>query len=98
MVVYIAGKMHGLPDCGRAKFDEAASTLREKGYVVLNPAELPTGLAPDKYMPICLAMIDAADAIYTLDNWLDSKGAQIEVRYARYQGKAFIGQLSGGGE
>lgn len=89
-VVYIAGKMNGLPDKGRAKFAEAAEKLRGLGFVVLNPAELPEGLAPDKYMPICLAMIDAADAVCKLDNWHDSPGANIEVRYAQYQGKSFL--------
>lgn len=91
-VVYIAGKMTGLPDLGRAKFSVAAKALREKGFPVLNPAELPDGMPGNRYMPICLAMIDAADTVYALNNWKDSPGARIEVNYAGYQGKNIVFQ------
>lgn len=90
MIVYIAGKMTGLPDKGRAKFAAAAKTLRDKGHIVLNPADLPVGMPSGSYMPICLAMVGVADAVYALENWLDSNGARVEVQYARYQGKAVI--------
>lgn len=90
MVVYIAGKMSGLPDLGRGHFNEAAKRLRERGHVVLNPADLPVGMPGDKYMPICLAMVGVADAVYALDNWDMSDGAFLEVHYARYQGKMLM--------
>lgn len=92
MTIYIAGKMAGLPDKGRAKFASAAERLREKGHIVLNPVELPDGMPGSSYMPICLAMVGVADAVYALDNWKDSRGAWIEVRYARYQGKNIVFQ------
>lgn len=91
-VVYIAGKMSNLPDLGRAKFAEAAKELREYGFSVLNPAELPDGMPVIRYMPICLAMVDAADTVYALNNWKDSNGARIEINYARYQGKNLVFQ------
>jgi len=87
MIVYIAGKMTGLEDLGRAAFRKAQRELEKAGHVVLNPAVLPDGLAPDAYMPICMAMLNAAEAIYLLDNWEDSQGAQIEEAYAKYQHK-----------
>lgn len=87
MVLYIAGKMSNLPDLGKERFRAAAERLRAKGYVVLNPAELPDGMPVVRYMPICLAMLQAADAIYLLGNWKDSTGARLELQYARYQGK-----------
>lgn len=87
MVIYIAGKMKGLPDLGREKFDAAAKKLRDEGHIVLNPAELPVGMPSDRYMPICLEMVKQADAVYALDNWKYSTGAKIEVQFARYQGK-----------
>ena len=90
MIVYIAGKMTGLPDKGRAKFAAAAKTLRDKGHIVLNPADLPVGMPGGNYMPICLAMVGVADAVYALDNWMQSDGATLEVRYAKYQGKAIL--------
>ena len=61
MIIYIAGKMRGLPDLGKAEFDAAAERLREEGHIVLNPAGLPVGMPIDRYMPICLAMVNAAD-------------------------------------
>lgn len=87
MILYIAGKMTGLPDKGRAKFAAAAERLRDNGHIVLNPAELPEGMPSDRYMPICLAMVAAADAVYALDNYMQSDGAQVEIGYAKYQGK-----------
>ena len=90
MTIYIAGKMTGLPDLGRERFRAAAERLREEGYTVLNPAELPDGMPGDRYMPICLAMVNAADAVYALDNWKESPGATIEIRYAQYQGKPIM--------
>lgn len=86
-VVYISGKMTGLPDLGRSAFAEAEKLLEEQGYIVLNPAVLPDGLAKEAYMPICLAMLQAADWIYMLPGWEDSEGAKIELAYARYQHK-----------
>ena len=91
-VVYIAGKMSNLPDLGRAKFAAAAKEMRDKGFSVLNPAELPDGMPVTRYMPICLAMVQSADTVYMLDNWKDSNGARIELQYARYQGKNIVFQ------
>lgn len=87
MIVYIAGRMAGLPDWGKGHFQDAADRLRSRGDIVLNPAELPDGLSPESYMPICLAMLEAADAVYMLSGWESSAGAQIEHRYVVYQKK-----------
>lgn len=83
--VYIAGKMTGLPDKGRAAFAEAEDLLSKLGFVVLNPSCLPDGLPGNKYMPICMSMIDAADNLVLLDGWEDSPGAKLEKAYAEYQ-------------
>lgn len=91
-VVYIAGQMANLPDLGKAKFSAAAKELRDRLFSVLNPAELPDGMPVDRYMPICLAMVQAADTVYVLNNWKNSNGARIEVQYARYQGKNLVFQ------
>ena len=87
MRIYISGKMTGLPDWGRTLFNETAEALTRDGHTVLNPAILPVGLVKSDYMPMCLHMIDAADALYMLDNWQQSPGAQLEHDYALYQGK-----------
>ena len=90
MIVYIAGPMTGLEDNNKPAFWEAEDVLGRLGYKCLNPASLPDGLDAEKYMPICLAMLDAADAVALLDGWERSKGAAIEEAYARYQGKRVV--------
>lgn len=87
MIVYIAGKMTGLPRKGREAFRAAEARLKAQGHVVLNPAVLPDGLPQGAYMPICLAMLQQADAIYLLENYEDSPGAQLEFEFAWYQKK-----------
>ncbi len=87
MIIYIAGKMTGLEDYGREHFARAERDLRAEGHTVLNPACLPDDLPRAAYIPICLAMIDAAEAIYLLDNWPASRGACLEKAYAEYRGK-----------
>lgn len=86
-VVYIAGPMTGIKLLNRQLFDNAEKTIRNIGYVVLNPAHLPVGMSKDKYMPICLSMIDAADIVCMLPGHEKSNGASIELAYAKYQNK-----------
>lgn len=85
-VIYIAGPMKNVPDY-QNNFDAAESYLQWKGWTVINPACLPEGLRPEGYMPICMAMLGAADAIVMLKGYERSEGAEIELAYARYQGK-----------
>lgn len=89
MKVYIAGKVRGLKDY-KKYFKEAQDKLEAEGHVVLNPAELPEGLDGKDYMPICLSMLEVADAIYMLPNWIDSEGSAIEFAYAKCQGKIIL--------
>ena len=90
MIVYLAGKMYGLPDRGKKQFDEAEERLKRMGHTVLNPAVLPLGLSDEQAMPICLAMINASDAIYLLNGFNDSPGARLESEYAGYMRKKIV--------
>lgn len=92
MKIYIAGKITGLVNY-KKKFEMAERYLVEKGHIVINPAMLPEGLGEHEvYMRICYSMIDAADAIYMLDNYRDSKGALMEKEYAKAHQKIILYQ------
>lgn len=87
MIVYIAGPMTGKPDKNRMAFYDAETKLKEQGHAVLNPADLPDGMVPEQYMPICMAMLEQAEGIRLLEDWEESPGARLEWQYAVYQGK-----------
>ena len=84
--VYVAGKITGDPDY-KEKFEYAEKVLREQGYTVINPASLPGGMRPGDYMRICIAMIESADIVAFLPDWIDSKGAGLEKAFSDYIGR-----------
>lgn len=86
MKIYLAGKIAG-DRRYRAKFRAAAKTLEAMGYVVLNPATLPDGLADRDYMQIGMAMLNAADLAVFLPDYRESKGAMVEWSYCQRIGK-----------
>lgn len=95
-IVYLAGPMNGVKEFNRPAFRAAEEALRSgRRYVVINPAMLPVGLEPERYMPICLAMIDAADMICLLDGWEKSPGARLEKVYAEHQAKEVFRLVDG---
>lgn len=89
-IVYISGKMTGLPDLGRANFNYAEQVLSSAGYVVLNPALLPEGMAYPQYMAIAVAMLQQADMICMLPGWETSRGASAEKAYAESVGMPVV--------
>lgn len=94
MIVYIAGPMKGYPENNWQAFAKAQDQLEELGCVVLNPAVLPDGMPADAYMPICLAMVQQADAVYCLPGWVDSLGATVERQFALYQHKPIFEDIN----
>lgn len=94
MRIYISGAMAKRPNTYKEEFAKAEREITDKGYTVINPAWLPEGLDRNRYMPICLSMVDAADAIYMMDGWEDSKGARLEKAYAEYQDKLVLYERS----
>ena len=92
MKVYIAGKITGHENY-KADFKKAELDLKLKGHIVLNPADTVArigGLEHQEYLHICLAMIDVADAVAFLPNWKDSKGAKMEMEYAKKANKKIM--------
>lgn len=91
-VVYLAGRISGAPDY-KEQFAEAARQVEALGFAVLNPAALPPELGNERAMKICTAMIDQADVVYFLPGWARSVGAQLEMAYCKYTGKAHTAKL-----
>ena len=81
MKIYISGQITGLPlPDVRHRFEDAESFLDEIGFDVVNPMK--NGLEQDatwnEHMVRDIALLLPCDAIYMLDNWINSTGAQIE--------------------
>ena len=87
--IYIAGKISGDGDYV-SKFERAKEKLRREGYIVLNPAVLPEGMSNAECMRICLAMVDVADRVAFLPDFLESPGALVEFAYSTYIKKPCI--------
>ena len=78
--------MTGYEGYNRDAFNAEADIMRLAGRIPLNPAILPDGLSQREYMDICFAMIRAADAVYLLKGFEESKGAMAELAYAEKLG------------
>jgi len=77
-IIYVAGPMTGYDNFNRDAFNAKTGELTRKGYTVLNPAILPSGLTQAQYMDICLAMVRCSDTVHMLKGWEKSEGAVIE--------------------
>lgn len=87
--IYIAGKITG-DAFYREKFAAAERKLRGEGYIVLSPAVLPEGMTNADYMQICFAMIDVADKVAFLEDFIESQGARLEWDYCAYTKKEVV--------
>lgn len=88
-VLYICGKVSGLPDHNKPKFAEATRQLKALGFIVRNPLEicasLPEGTDADQWVPamkLCIKTLMDCDHLILLDDWKTSPGAQLEVELA----------------
>lgn len=96
-IIYISGPMSGLPEMNFPAFEQASKRLRELGYAVISPHEVTLSEYPTGYKPITAeekkAMWEAfmkedikqmmdCDMVATLEGWMNSKGARIEVGLA----------------
>ena len=80
-VIYLSGKITNQANY-KELFEEARKDAEDKfpEAAIINPAEisLPEICDWDDYMHICLHLLNKANIIYMLDNWLESKGARKE--------------------
>ena len=97
-VVYICGKMSGLPLLGFPSFDRAARRFRKAGFNVVNPADIDRVNHTHEFTPPSerctyreamkrdLAAICECDSIALLSNWRKSPGANLELHLAKLLG------------
>lgn len=81
MKIYISGKVTGLnPQDVKKRFEDAESLLEEIGFDVVNPLNngLNENAAWKQHMVRDIELLMDCDAIYMMDGWIDSTGAQIE--------------------
>lgn len=85
--VYLAGKITGDP-LYFSKFYDAQKKLEAGGFIVVNPALLPSqGFTWEAYMRMSSATLDECAAVCFLPDWIDSKGATFEFGRAAALGK-----------
>lgn len=83
--VYVSGAITGLPTQRvEEKFRRAERFLRHRGMLPVCPIDngLETSAEWRCHMRRDLEMLAACDAIYMLEDWRSSRGAQIELRMA----------------
>lgn len=78
--IYIAGPMTGRVNLNFPAFHAAAAQLRAEGYSVANPAEFqqPDDATWEFYMRKDISELVKCDAIYMLQGWIGSRGANLE--------------------
>lgn len=85
--IYLAGPMSGLPFFNYPAFHAAAKNLREQGYEVFNPAEIPDNenmTIPDLAEIELGQLIRNTDIIAMLPDWENSRGARAEHAVANW--------------
>lgn len=92
--VYIAGPITGIKNYWEP-FEKAEDVLSGMGFTVLTPTRLPGGMSNAQYMRMCLAMIDAADAVLFLPDFDISAGARLEMAYCNYINKPAVVTFAG---
>ncbi len=81
-LLYLSGPMTGVKDNNVPLFNKKAKELRARGYRVINPPELDKRLhcaTWEACLKRDLTYVVKCDAIATLPNWQNSRGARLEV-------------------
>ena len=90
--LYLAGPMAGLPEHNYPAFNAAAEQLRDAGFEVMNPAEFEGDAGHEWawYLKRNIPYLIKCDAVATLDNWWNSRGACLETSIAAEMGMPII--------
>jgi Domain of unknown function (DUF4406) len=91
MIIYLSGKMSGLPHNNHSTFNKWARHLRDRGFQVLNPAENDGG-STDKehtfYMNLDMSNLLVCDAVVLIPGWETSFGSKLEIAVAQATGRS----------
>lgn len=106
MRIYVSGPMTGHTNLNKPAFDQAAQHLRSRGYGVVSPHDVPQSVEGDTvtatergaWLQTDILRMASCDAIYLLDGWYDSVGANIELFIAQLVGLQIFDERKGLGE
>lgn len=78
--VYLSGPITGMEAQAPACFQKAKKEVESLGHHAINPMELPHqhGKTWGEYMREDIKALCDCDAIYMMDGWQNSRGAQVE--------------------
>lgn len=93
MRVYISGGITGVPDYIE-RFARAEQHLKSLGHKVFNPTCIPDIFEYTQFMQIDLIALSCCEAIYMLNGWEKSNGAQLEYMEAKRMGLQIIRESS----
>lgn len=100
-VVYVSGKITGEPNF-ELKFAAAETMLKGLGYKVINPARIGAELSPEEvsweqFIETDFYLLGICDAIFMMEGWESSRGANAEWGYAKALGLEILEEATWAG-